>query len=1627
MFEPSSPSAVPSVTSPPDGVPPAPPVATRAQCLPFGGLTWENFERLCHRLMSLEGDVEHCVRYGRQGDAQAGIDVYARRVNGRYHCLQAKRHQSFSAAQIRKAVDLFLDGSWASRTECFTIAVQSSLRSTTVQDEIEQQAARLSAQGIVFLAVDGEELTNQLRNRADLIDDYFGRPWVQALLGDEAVAGLKARLDGAAFAKVRGQLTRVYESHFHSVDPGSFGSIGEEEGRSELTLLERFIKPDILVREAASSQERSDGRTSVVFNNERPLSSRTASEFIALDTSTATSRLRRLPLHEWIGEAQRLIVLGDAGCGKSTLLRVIALDLMHEQVHFPELAQHWGRRLPVYIPFARWTAQTAYAGGIVGIKEIVRRSLDQLLTGTLADLIDQAIDDGRVLLLIDGLDEWSNEQAARTTLNALVTTVEAHGIPVVVSSRPRGLEKIGSLPTAWRRGTVAPLSVDQQVGIASRWFFRFSSEHAMGVETSAASLRTSRFMAELARDANLAALTTTPLMLIGLVTLALRGQILPRTRNDIYDQLVRVLLEVHPSNRATAAGDTESRFRHANDPDQRRAAIAHLAFAIREQAGGGTMSPASGREILRAFLASPLGFAIDSTQAARAAGEILSVNSETQGLIVEKGPNEIGFVHASFEEYLGAEHIGGWSFEAITDFVRNHAGEARWRNVITNLLGYLQRRDEVDRLVAVIEEPCIDELSQLNRQALLGDIAFGISARVPTTAKRLALAAMQRVESEDWLPARREALGSVLRGLSDPTLKTEIAKHLARWLPSRQSWPASLIETLGSWQPTQELQDTLFRAMHGEDRSAQRAAAKVFAKVFSPSESVCQRLVDGLARSRDLHASAALLECLAHGWPTVPSATALFQQAWDSHRGALRLAGAFGLATGGTSPQEMRDQLLQAQSVWSLLSHSHRLLAAQMLATYWLDDPELIRGAVARLSLHGQSPWEYDSAQVYLLSCDLNRPELRRWVLRELSGDHPFISRSVGDQAWQQVGRLAAIDPEIRSAAKKYWQDPQNRLIGMHQLVGYVTHVADPEVAAVLLEILANDEHGFNRYWALAAILVGWGRDHPAVSSALEAVIASPDEQLEELVSLLPAVYADKAEARQRLLCMGLRPSVRRDLLTDGFAQCGCDGTDDEAVQAILSHIWVPDSIFDPTQLLFQTFGTHPAVRSLAAKSLRTQNAALTAIAAGFPNDPEFTQPLLDAAIPLPAELRTQIVELATEGATGTALEAVLGQAMLETDPDLRVRMIIASYGRLPLAAREGARQELLKRALAVGPDFYEVRASALAGLTAIGALDKLFELQDHGKPVHLYTGMMVNPLPSLERQICERFADFESIFGDGLPARFETLGNRSRLAEILSVAPGASPAARVAFRTLAERGELPHTVAATRALAAERPRSALLLQHCWDVLERQEKNNTSAMVNGDIAVVLREHFPDDGDVQSRLVALYRQSPAAETAITLAVYSPGASELPPLTKQGLGHHFGDWTVAVHVAAYRADSHEFASLLEAMVTRDLLTQFDAQEITNLAVQERLQRDPELEQLLCARLRPDVDRSISGSFARYLAAAGKLGASVPAKVAELLRTVTAEQSLPLAGYDAIADDWRATRATLLDALSAGGDLV
>jgi hypothetical protein len=151
---------------PPDEVP-APPVATRPQVLPVDQLSWENFERLCLRLLEAESEIVHVEltneaglpiarRYGRRGDPQYGIDIYSRdpfslgdsQSPRRYVTLQARRVNRVSASDLKSAVEKLLSGRWAAQSRRFIFATSLEAVASDLTDEYERLSEKLAESSI---------------------------------------------------------------------------------------------------------------------------------------------------------------------------------------------------------------------------------------------------------------------------------------------------------------------------------------------------------------------------------------------------------------------------------------------------------------------------------------------------------------------------------------------------------------------------------------------------------------------------------------------------------------------------------------------------------------------------------------------------------------------------------------------------------------------------------------------------------------------------------------------------------------------------------------------------------------------------------------------------------------------------------------------------------------------------------------------------------------------------------------------------------------------------------------------------------------------------------------------------------------------------------------------------------------------------------------------------------------------------------------------------------------------------------------------------------------------------------------------------------------------------------------
>jgi hypothetical protein len=228
------------LTSPPEARGAAP-ISSRPQLLPLGSLLPKDFERLCFRLARLHATVEMCRHYGVHGQAQQGIDLYARKRDGVYMVVQCKRSSDgFTPGEITSAVDKFLDGDWAGSAAEFVLAVTASLEPVSLADQIVTERAKLAARGTAFHVWDEAEISALMKEQPRLVDDFFGRDAVRVFLGPEAAESLGDRLDAIEVIKFRHELGTLYREVFGRFERGVSGD------ERNVALSDRFVLPDVL-------------------------------------------------------------------------------------------------------------------------------------------------------------------------------------------------------------------------------------------------------------------------------------------------------------------------------------------------------------------------------------------------------------------------------------------------------------------------------------------------------------------------------------------------------------------------------------------------------------------------------------------------------------------------------------------------------------------------------------------------------------------------------------------------------------------------------------------------------------------------------------------------------------------------------------------------------------------------------------------------------------------------------------------------------------------------------------------------------------------------------------------------------------------------------------------------------------------------------------------------------------------------------------------------------------------------------------------------------------------------------------------------------------------------------------
>lgn len=991
---------------------PAPPTVTRAPLLPTDDLAWPDFERLCVRLLAGEVDdggspslrgTGVARLYGTPGQAQGGIDLFARDplplgvpAPARHVvALQSRRIATVSATALERAVADFEVGLWAGRTRRFIYATSASAVRSQLADAVETQASALAERGIDFVVWDREAMADLLRGRPQLVDDFFGRAWVEAFCGSDAASTLGTRLDLGQVSELRAALRGLYTAAFAVADSGQL--VTGRSGARPVPLAERFVTPVVepigtLDQATAERAKRAAGVDRLVDpDSERGqgLDERDSKPAPAVEVETAITyrgsgslkgdwytpsswmqvdegddaRGQTVDVDEWLGLSEQQFVLGEPGVGKSTALRFLALDLLSDDPQWPNVARRWGDRLPVWLPFHYFTQRVASTTGqAASVVEAIRAWFQQHDFGHLMPLVERALSDDRLLLLVDGLDEWVTPVAGEAAAAALETFVGARQASIVMTSRPYALDRI-ALVGQWQTARIAPLTRSQQRQLALP-FFR-DVARSVGHDTPDSPEDLSQleqvpearreqyeqsldaFIEELRATPDLRAMAAVPLFLVLLVGLRLvTGGRLPERRFEVFDSALKLLVTDHRSRRRVAAAVTSTGPLALADR-QLRAVLAHVAYSAQVRGDLRAIAIEQLRHDLVDALVAPDVLALQRAEAIALADDIADVAEGDLGLLVRLGPREVGFVHRSLHEHLAAEHLAHrFSLEERQTIVAERVADARWREVLLGTLWVMENPRDRRGIVETVLSAISDAPEGIAAAELVAEMVFGPYELPGDIARGIGTFIATRLGSHPLLSHRAALMRHFVAGSESVVVGAIVTSLVTDWAVQVDPPSASLIrrlpdalagngDTLSAHggpvlgaeytsdlsRPLCEVVDLLLLALRNLDPAVVWAAASTLLSLGRPGaphrDSVRERAKQQLLESLDDPSSsaqaAAALAVLALWWPDDEATRRRLERNRGSQSWAVRavvLANRIGVLSAGLEGRLSDDHIL---------------------------------------------------------------------------------------------------------------------------------------------------------------------------------------------------------------------------------------------------------------------------------------------------------------------------------------------------------------------------------------------------------------------------------------------------------------------------------------------------------------------------------------------------------------------------------------------------------------------------------------------------------------------------------------------------------------------------------------------
>jgi hypothetical protein len=505
---------------------------------------------------------------------------------------------------------------------------------------------------------------------------------------------------------------------------------------------------------------------SVLIGELRPVSAPASQRFLPLaewHESVRDVHPATLQVEAALAKNHRMLIRGEAGSGKTTLLSWLAVTASRGRFTGP-LAQLNG-----HVPFL--VKLRSYAGQKLPRPEQFMDNLASSIAGRMPQAwVDRQLLSGRVILLVDGVDELADGQRrhVRTWLRELIAAYPA--ARMVITSRP------AAAAVDWLDGLeVGSATLSRMSPADIRLFIRQWHEAARDADSLPAHVRSVSeyeysLVARLRTNQHLQSLAETPLLCAMLCALNIDQQKhLPRNRMELYAAALGMLLRRRDESREIPSYQTVS-----IDDESKLALLRDLAWRLTLYNRSETSKDDAVRWVQNR---------LDTMPHVTESGSIVFDHLlHRGGVLREPREGQIDFIHRSFQEYLAAAEAAK---QDHLDLLVNRAHLKLWRGIVVMAAGHT--------------------IEPLRRKLVNG--ILGRAEREPHHRTRLRLLAVACIETMSTVPTDTlQALEDCFQNLIPPSGYAEARSlasagdHVLRRLPRnlRQLPAASAVATVAT-------------------------------------------------------------------------------------------------------------------------------------------------------------------------------------------------------------------------------------------------------------------------------------------------------------------------------------------------------------------------------------------------------------------------------------------------------------------------------------------------------------------------------------------------------------------------------------------------------------------------------------------------------------------------------------------------------------------------------------------------------------------------------------------------------------------------------------------------------------